>query len=430
MRNLALFFSALILGTLGVMAIGTTDDKVAERNAYRYNDSFIFVENGITFSVYPDGEFDFYIDNRVNGRRNGVTFNSGFDYSPYAQYDDYGAVIQVENAPIFYDYYGRVTQIGNVNITYNNGRVHRLGGMHVYYNRRGFYDFHTGYINIYNRHYVYRPFHGFFARPSLGFCLVYNRPYRRYYRPIRYTYYNPYRYNTRRVYANVGSTHRYNQVRRERSKIYRNDKRVAIRNNAVRSNRSVAKRDNSTVRNNRSVAKRSYSNTVRTEQGRTGTKNSAIRSNRKVVANRTAVDRTKQIRKSDYKRGDARSSNSRTVTQRSTTVRAPKRTAVTKRTVTQTPRARTVTRSTRTLKAPLNRTTNRSVRQAPTRSGSSLANRSSSSRKTVSKAPTRSRSSVANRSSSSRKTVSKAPSRSSRNIASRTSSSSRSSRKY
>mgnify|MGYP000503765145 CR=1 FL=1 len=430
MRNLVLFFSVLILGTSGVMAAGTTDDKVAERNAYRYNDSFIFVEKGITFSVYPDGEFDFYIDNRVSGRRNGVTFNSGFDYSPYAQYDDYGAVIQVENVPIFYDHYGRVTQVGDVDITYNNGRVRRLGGMNVYYNRRGFYDYHTGFINVFNRHYVYRPFHGLFARPSLGFCLVFGRPYRRFYSPIRYTYYNPYRYNTRRAYAKVGRTHRYNQVRRERSKIYRNDKRVAVRNNAVRSNRSVAKRGNTAVRNNRAVAKRS--NAIRSDRGRTANRNSAVRpnsSNRTTAANRTAVDRTRRIRKSNYKNGDARTSNGRAVTKRSTTVRVPKRNTTVKRTVTRTPSARTVTRSTKTYKAPQKRTVNNNVRQAPTRSRSSAVTRSSSARRNVSKAPSRSRSSVTTRSSSSRRTVSKAPARSSRNTTARNASS-RSSRRY
>jgi hypothetical protein len=80
MKKLVLLFTALILGTSGIMA-NTADDKVAERNAYRNNNSFIFVENGVTFSVYPDGEFDFYIDNRIGNRRKNVTFNSGHDYS-------------------------------------------------------------------------------------------------------------------------------------------------------------------------------------------------------------------------------------------------------------------------------------------------------------------------------------------------------------
>ncbi len=98
-----------------------------------YGNSFIFVENGVTFSVYPDGEFDFFIDNQVNVGVDarfgnvGVTFNSGFNYNPFVQYDDYGAVIQVENVPIFYDFYGRVSQIGGVDVLYRNNRVRRFG---------------------------------------------------------------------------------------------------------------------------------------------------------------------------------------------------------------------------------------------------------------------------------------------------------------
>lgn len=406
MRNLVLLFTALILGTTSTMATVTAEDKVAERNAYRYNDSFIFVEEGITFSVYPDGEFDFYIDNRV-GRRNrkNVTFNSGFDYSPYAQYDDYGAVVQVENIPIYYDYFGRVSQVGDVNINYRNGRVRSVGNMYVYYNNRGFYDYHTGYINRYNRFYTWSPFHAFFARPAIGFCLVNVNPYRRWYNPIRYTYYNPYRYNQRWSYAKIGREHRYNKTRRERATVYRNDKRVAVRENrSVRSNRTVSKgRGNNSARNNRAVTSR---DNRAARNGKTIRRNGDLRSNRSgKIAGRTAVDRSKRIETRNVKRGDR---GNRTVTKRSTTVRSPRQGTVTKRTVTRSPQRKTVSRST-TVKRPQSRAT-RAVSKAPSRSRSS-ASRSSSQRRMVSKAPSRT-SRTYNRSSTSRSRVSKAPSKS------------------
>jgi hypothetical protein len=373
----------MILGTSGVFATGTSEDKVAIRNAYNYNNSFIFVENGITFSVYPDGEFDFYIDNRVSGSRNGVTFNSGFDYSPYAQYDDYGAVIQVENVPVFYDSYGRVSQIGDVNINYRNGRVRRVGGMYVYYNNRGFYDYHTGFINIYNRNYVYRPFHRWFVRPAIGFSLVLNRPYRRFYSPIRYTYYNPYRNNFRRAYVKIGREHRYNKVRRERANIYRNDKRVAVRNNTYRTNRTVAKNTNRNKTQRRVVA----NNTARTNRG-----NNASRT--------TTVKRNTTVKRSNGNIG--RSAQGRTVT---------------KREVTRTPRSTTVKRSTKTYRKPVN--SGRAITQTRT-------TKRSSTNRAVTKAPTRSRNTVSR--STSKRSVSKAPSRSARSNNTR-SASTRSSRR-
>ncbi|MGB5556119.1 MAG: hypothetical protein WBM83_15795 [Flavobacteriaceae bacterium] len=398
MRNLVLLFAALIFSTSGVMANSTNEDKVAPRNAYRYNNSFIFVENGITFSVYPDGEFDFYIDNYVNGHNNKITFNSGYDYSPYAQYDDYGAVIQVENTPIYYDYYGRVTQIGDVDVAYRNGRVFRMGGMYVYYNNNGYYDYHTGYINVYNRNYVYRPFHRWFARPLIGFSLVFNTPYRRYYTPFRYTYYSPYRHNQRRAYATIGKEYRYNKVRRERATIYRNDKRVAIRENnrvnrtdIARSNRSVARsqtpaRKSEVARNNSAV-----------------TRNTGTRSNAN-SSGRTAVDRSKRMESRNVTKVDGRSNTiDNKVSQRSSAVRSSKANTVSKRTVAQTPTNRTNTSRTNNRAATSTRS---SVSKAPSRS---TVSRSSSSRSSVSKAPSRATTSVSRSTAprSSRSTVSR-----------------------
>lgn len=233
MKKLVLLIAAVLMGT-GSSFAASAEDKVASRSAFTFGNSFIFVENGITFSVYPDGEFDFYIDRFAGVNAGiaagpvGITFNSGFDYNPFVQFDDYGAVVQVENVPVFYDYYGRVRRIGNIGIWYRNGLAYRIGGMRVFYNPRGLYTYHTGFINVFNRSYVFRPFHRFFARPAAGFCLVYNRPYRRFYRPLRYTYYGPYRHNVRRAYARIGRVHRY-QPRAERARVYRNDRRVAAR---------------------------------------------------------------------------------------------------------------------------------------------------------------------------------------------------------
>ena len=243
MKHFAFLFVVLLFG-VGNSGAKASENRAASATLYGYSNSFIFAENGITFAVYPDGEFDFYIDNRVHaGVRIGaaaVTFNSGFNYNPFVQYDDYGAVIQVQRIPIYYDFYGRVNRIGGIRVYYRNGLVYRLGGMRVFYNPMGFYDYHTGYINPYNRVYVYRPFHRYLVRPAFGYCMVYNHPYRRYYHPVRYTYYRPYHNNMRRSYASVGKTYRY-QPRSERSRVYRNDHRVVARE-SIRSNRESLSR--------------------------------------------------------------------------------------------------------------------------------------------------------------------------------------------
>jgi len=175
-----------------------------------YADAIVFDEMGITFSVYPDGEFDFYMAPSAqtttvsNGFVN-VTFNSGYNYNPFVQYDDYGAVVQVENVPVYYDWYGRVNQIGDVLISYRNRRVCQVGGLYVHYNNYGQYAYTTGYINVWNPFFVYRPFYVAFIRPSI--CFVNVNPYRQYYSPVRYTYYRPYVQNIRPCYATVGHTY-------------------------------------------------------------------------------------------------------------------------------------------------------------------------------------------------------------------------------
>ena len=372
MKTLVSILSALVLGTSMTRA-AATDLTPEASSAVLYGNPFIFEESGITFSVYPDGEFDFYLNDRVNVGADvrignaAITFNSGYNYDPYVQYDDYGAVIQIENIPIYYDYYGRVNQIGDIPIYYRNGRVHRIGGLYAYYNSYGAFTHCTGYVNLYNRHYVYRPYYRYFARPAVGFCLVFNHPYRRYYRPARYTYYHPYAHNYRKSYARVGHSYTYKSSP-ERDRIYRNDKRVAVREPAVRSNRNTPVRKEAVYANRRSTAsnsgtpgrakgqRRSYSNdkAQRTPTQRRSAVGSSRTIERKSAARTSApkaVSRERSVtqRTASSNRGDSkvtrtttrvsrsssparsqRSATSRTVVKRETRS-APKRSAATSR---------------------------------------------------------------------------------------------------
>mgnify|MGYP000506711517 CR=1 FL=1 len=367
MKKLILLITALVFGAQSTMAT-TVDDKVATRNAYNYNNSFIFVENGITFSVYPDGEFDFHIENRSRFSENSnfsnvsITYNSGYDYNAYLQYDDYGAVIQVENVPVFYDYYGRISNIGNIDIHYSNNRVASVGGLNVYYNQRGFYSHCNGYINSYNTGYVYRPYHRYFARPTVNFCLVNYRPYRTDYTPIRYSYYRPYSHNTRRSYARIGHRYNYNKNDYNRERIYRNDKRAVAYD--YRSNRYRKSQYNS--RDNRvDIYRKNNNNTG----SRTTTRNSQHNRN------------TSNYRKGETTR-NIKSSAQRTVVQ-SDVVRTPRSTTAYRKPVIHN-NNRAITGTSRTQRTATNRaaTPSRTYRSTngTTRSSSYRATNSSPSR--------------------------------------------------
>ena len=291
MKQFAFLFAALILG--GTPSMGAEDLSASARYYnHGYGNSFIFNVRGITFSVYPDGEFDFYIDRyaqagvQANFGNVNISFNAGYNYDPFLQYDDYGAIVQVENVPIYYDWYGRVSQIGDVVIHYNNRVVVQVGGLFVHYNRYGVFSHCTGFINYHNPYYVYRPFYDCFRRPPVQYCYVAHRPYRRYYTPVRYTYYRPYRYNNRVRYYTRGRTYR-GVASRNRSNIYRNDTRVVARRSVI--NSENGRRWNGTTEGRRSGERRSRNTEVErrssSKAGRSGISNAQGSSN----ANRNAL---------------------------------------------------------------------------------------------------------------------------------------------
>lgn len=333
MRHVIITFVSFLMSYGAAFASNT---EAASNRAFSYSNAVIFVENGITFSVFPDGEFDFFIDNPsylgASYRNNGVSisFNAGFDYNPWVQYDDYGAVVQIENTPVYYDFYGRVTRIGGINVYYNGPRISRVGGLYVYYNPYGAFSRFSGYINMYNRRFVYRPVFNYFVRPVAGYCLVNTRPYRRYYQPVRYTYYRPYRNNHRRAYATVGRNYHYKDNNPRRT-VYHNDRRV-VRRDDFRARKEVRDRSVKYVNTRGYNKQKAYRDSKNKRQ--------YSRSNERNNAGYSAK-RSPQVKKNKgyQKKGRA---NTRVSTTRTTTVNRPgkKVTKTTRVTKTTNPKVR------------------------------------------------------------------------------------------
>ncbi|SDG89297.1 hypothetical protein [Psychroflexus sediminis] len=239
------------------------------------NQPFIFMENGIEFSVFQDGQFDFFIPNYgpnvsvgFNIANVNFSFNSGYDYNPYVQYDDYGAIIQIQNTPVFYDYYGRIHQIGNIVIDYNTyGLVSRIGGLQLFYRNHRVWR-QSGFINHSNRRYVRRPWHRYYAMPVAQFSLVSLQPYRQFYRPVRHIYYRPYANNFRDFDLNRRHSNARQRTHNTRSQRYtqspRNRMERDVRSNVQRRHKSIQSMRNSRVstikpsnkRNSRSISER------------------------------------------------------------------------------------------------------------------------------------------------------------------------------
>ncbi|PQJ18354.1 hypothetical protein [Nonlabens tegetincola] len=258
-------------------------EKLEDHRSYNFDDRIIFVEGGIEFAVFPDGQFDFnFLDYgpqssvNINTPNINISFNTGYDYDRYVQYDNYGAVIQVESVPIYYDGYGRIIQAGDVFINYRNGWVNRVGSLSVFYNRPGVIVRTAGFINPFNRVYVYRPWHRFYAIPIVDRCIVWNNPYRLYYNPIRFSW------NYHRTYWRSPNYYNGCFVRNNvRRNFYRPNDRVRLRSfeRGRRDSRGRAIASNNRGRNERAAISRGRTTVNRTATSSTRRSNATRSSN-------------------------------------------------------------------------------------------------------------------------------------------------------
>ncbi|MDD7914504.1 hypothetical protein [Polaribacter ponticola] len=135
-----------ILILLGMfMMVSTVEAKKGDnlpnriRVNYSYNNAVNFIERGVEFYIFTNGDFDFdtNFNNRYN-RNNSIRINR--DYR--------GRIRNVGNVFINYDRRGNVTRIGNVFIKYYRGQLSKVGDLRVRYNRNG-YPFFYGNVKEY-----------------------------------------------------------------------------------------------------------------------------------------------------------------------------------------------------------------------------------------------------------------------------------------
>lgn len=296
MRRAGLLFLSMVLflGFTSCMVMESNQNKAP--GTYKGSVPFIFVERDVEFAIYPNGEFDFayvgpnYRYTPYNGPRQPFSYNGGYDYDVYLQFDRFGAVIQVESVPIFYDYYGRIIQAGNVVLRYSGNYVTQIGNMHVIYKKGGKYLASSGYVNSYNRHLSPQPWHSYYSRPY--YPIVYTKPYRENYKPKRYSY-----DEHRKRYENRGRSNYDNgrrtfvdpitkNPRRENSTEYRREAAQSPSNsNRGRSNTTNPRNERTTksTKSRRESSTTPSKNTKKTEdtkRGRSST-NKNVRSSRR-----------------------------------------------------------------------------------------------------------------------------------------------------
>ena len=118
---------------------------------YSYDNSVNFIERGIEFFIFTNGEFDFNTDFNntyydYNGRR------TRRDVGVRIDRDFRGRIRRVGNAFINYDRFGNVTRVGSIFIRYRRGRLANVGNLRVHYNSWGNPVF---YGNVRNNFHMY-----------------------------------------------------------------------------------------------------------------------------------------------------------------------------------------------------------------------------------------------------------------------------------
>jgi len=121
----------LVLGMFMMVSSteATNGNNLANENYrfYAYTNAVNFIERGIEFYVFPNGEFDFY-PLYFNGRHQGfLDIRRNFN----------GQIRSIENVRIRYDFFGNVTRIGDIFLRYRRGRLVSVGNLNVRYNRWG-----------------------------------------------------------------------------------------------------------------------------------------------------------------------------------------------------------------------------------------------------------------------------------------------------
>lgn len=125
------FLVGSVAPTLASPVFSGNNDKKAYALHYDEAEPVVFLERGIEFYVFLNGDFDFNTHPEANS-------NSGYHFRRP------GTRTSIENYPIAYgikieqDYLGRVRRVGNVFINYDNrGRVSRIGATYMKYNAFG-----------------------------------------------------------------------------------------------------------------------------------------------------------------------------------------------------------------------------------------------------------------------------------------------------
>ena len=143
----------LFLGILSFTLVNANEfTSPTKKNTFlnQYDEAVTFVEKGIQFHVFLNGDFDFNTLTR-NSRYYNYNGNTYSNKSLRIVRDYKGRIKRIGRNYIRYNYKGDVTRIGNIKLYYKRGLLRRVGDLEVSYNRWGEPYFY-GNVNRYSNY--------------------------------------------------------------------------------------------------------------------------------------------------------------------------------------------------------------------------------------------------------------------------------------
>lgn len=147
MKTITLLAASILLTTSFANAqenrcLNASDSRISINK----NEPISFMEKGIEFFVFQNGDFDFNTRPNNNegsfyfksaGRRVTTSERRSPNYGVLIEQDNFGRIRRIGNTFINYDINNRVTRIGTVFMKYDRFALTQVGGMKLIYNRFG-----------------------------------------------------------------------------------------------------------------------------------------------------------------------------------------------------------------------------------------------------------------------------------------------------
>jgi hypothetical protein len=185
MKKITLLAAAVLMFTAANATEVLKASDGDRHGQFSYNEPISFIERGIEFFIFPDGEFDFNTQPTAgsdiyyrHGKRGNLNATYGApgsfsDGGVRIDHDATGRIRRIGNVFVNYDNAGRIKRIGSVYMSYHREWLTQVGGLRIVYDRRGqiagitgsvkghqqyaWNDYNAGAYNSNDDYFYYRP---------------------------------------------------------------------------------------------------------------------------------------------------------------------------------------------------------------------------------------------------------------------------------